>query len=55
MNADSIKAFATTVLGFFGGLFVSKGYFDNATMATLVGSIAAIIGVGFDFIFNRKS
>lgn len=54
MSSDQIGGFIRTLLAFGGGLLVSKGYVDEATMMTIVGAITTIVVAGWSW-YAKKS
>jgi hypothetical protein len=52
MTQDQIFSILRAILTFGGGLAVSAGYLDNATLATIVGGLMALGGVIWSIIFH---
>lgn len=53
MNADEFGGILRAVLAAGGGIVVTKGWLDNATMLTITGAIATI-GVAVWSVFVKR-
>lgn len=43
MTSDQVSGFVRTLLAFGGGILVSKGWIDDATMMGIVGGLTAVV------------
>jgi hypothetical protein len=53
MTKDAILSVIRHVLTFGGGIAVSAGYLDNGEVATVVGALVTLIGVGWGVYEKR--
>lgn len=55
MNTAVIVGIVRHILTAFGGYFVAKGNIDSASIETIVGSLAAIVGVVLSVVDKKKA
>lgn len=53
MNKQAVIGLARHVLTFGGGIIVSQGWVDEATMTTIVGALATIVGAVWSVLDKR--
>lgn len=53
MTAEQLAGVARTVLATVGGILVSKGYVDNATMTAVVGAVVTLGTAGWSVYAKR--
>lgn len=53
MDSSTVAGIARTVLAGLGGILVTKGYLDDATLQQLVGALV-VIGTGVWSAFSKK-
>lgn len=54
MSADQIAGVARTILAAAGGVLVSRGYLDNATMMAVVGALVTLGTAGWSIWAKRQ-
>ena len=54
MTAEQIGGIARTILAALGGVLVSRGYIDNATMMAVVGALVTIGTAGWSVWSKRQ-
>lgn len=54
MGSDEIGGIARAILAAIGGVLVTKGYIDNATMLAIVGALVTILTAGWS-IYQKKT
>jgi hypothetical protein len=54
MSWEMMAGLLRHLLTFGGGFAVAKGWFDEATMNSLVAALLTIVGVGWSVIAKRK-
>lgn len=55
MNAEEFGGIVRTVLAAVGGIAVTKGYLDNATMVALAGAAATIAVAVWSIVAKRRA
>ena len=53
MNGEQVGGLVRHILTFGGGWLVTKGYFDAATMQTVVGAIVTLVGAAWSFMVKK--
>jgi hypothetical protein len=54
MNWEMVAGLLRHLLTFGGGYVVAKGWFDEATMNSVVAALITIVGAGWSVIAKRK-
>lgn len=55
MTGDVVAGFVRHILTFGGGLMVTKGMIDEATMTAIVGGIVTIVGAAWSWWAKKKA
>lgn len=54
MGSDEIGGIVRAILAAVGGILVTKGYIDNATMLAVVGALVTIVTAGWS-VYQKKA
>lgn len=54
MNTDELGGIVRAVLAALGGVAVTKGWLDNATMITVTGALATIVAAAWS-VFSKRA
>jgi hypothetical protein len=55
MTAEQIAGFVRHLLTFAGGFAVSWGYIDEATLTTIIGGIATVVGAVWSWAAKKPA
>lgn len=55
MNTDELGGIVRAIVAAIGGIAVTKGYLDNATVVTISGAVATIVVAVWSVIVKRRT
>lgn len=55
MNTDELGGIVRAIVAAIGGIAVTKGYLDNATVVTISGAVATIVVAVWSVVAKRRA